>query len=264
MTPMNQSKTKKAIFRCDEDDRTIGRIYSRREALGLMGTTGGAFLLSACIPLPEASPDLAAIDEVNASLPAGCVVRPALGAGPVFVEEDLNRSDIRTDPSNGIVSAGTQLDLTLRVSTIADSACTPLAGAQVDIWQCDANGVYSDTLALGFQTVGQKFLRGYQITDEQGLANFTTIYPGWYEIRAVHIHFKIRTTDGYDFTSQLFFDDTLTDAVFAEAPYNSRGERLLRNDDDGIYGASGGQMMLAVNKTDAGYASAFDVALDLS
>lgn len=184
--------------------------------------------------------------------------------GPVFVEEDLNRSDIRPDPSNGAVSEGVPFDLTFRVSQVVEGACASLAGVQVDIWHCDANGIYSDTSELGMQTVGQKFLRGYQITDENGIVRFTTIYPGWYEGRAVHIHFKIRTADGYDFTSQLFFDDDLTDEVFAQPPYNSRGERNLRNDDDGIFGQSGGRMILAVTPVEAGYAATFDVALDLT
>lgn len=140
----------------------------------------------------------------------------------------------------------------------------PLAGVQVNVWHCDAEGVYSDTNELGMQTVGQKFLRGYQITDENGLAHFSTIYLGWYAGRTVHIHFKMRTVAGYDFTSQLFFDDSLTDQVFAQAPYNSRGERTLKNDNDGIYGQSGGQMMLAVSPVDTGYAATFDVTLDLT
>lgn len=74
----------------------------------------------------------------------------------------------------------------------------------------------------------------------------------------------MRTDDGYDFTSQLFFDDSLTDSVFADAPYNSRGERKLRNDDDGIYGQSGGQMLLTVNQSNSSYEATFDVALDLT
>jgi len=106
----------------------------------------------------------------------------------------------------------------------------------VGVWQCDAAGHYSgvtDT-GVGFDTVGQKFLRGYQITDAKGVARFTTIYPGWYRGRTVHIHFKVRTpatavlanaTDSvYEFTSQLFFDDALTTRVFAQEPYASRGE----------------------------------------
>lgn len=257
----------------DNDDAPVGRILSRREVLTLFGATSAVALLGACMPIaPGGGPpadvnagnNIAAVATTNANLPTTCVVRPELTEGPVFVEEDLNRSDLRLDPSNGQLSEGVQLDLTFNVTKVDTAACLPLAGVQVDVWHCDANGVYSDTDQLGFQTVGQKFLRGYQVTDDGGVAKFTTIYPGWYEGRAVHIHFKIRTGDGYDFTSQLFFDDSLTDEVFAVTPYNSRGERSLRNDDDGIFGQSGGQMMLTVTKVDTGYAATFDVALDLS
>ena len=257
----------------DTDDALVGRILSRREVLALFGAAGAATVLSACQPIASTSAPTAASVTNNSSAAAttttgdgaiGCVVRPALTEGPLFIDEDLNRADIRLDPSTGEVSTGIQLELTFRVSQVNAAACTPLAGIQVDVWHCDANGIYSDTNQLGFQTVGQKFLRGYQVTDERGVAQFTTIYPGWYAGRAVHIHFKMRTGDGYDFTSQLFFDDTLTDEVFTAAPYNSRGERSLRNDDDGIFGQSGGQLMLTVNKVDTGYAATFDIALDLS
>ena len=259
----------------DDDDRPIGRVLSRREVLALLGTTGATLLLGGCA-VPglgsgppggqggEGSADLSALATTNATLTTDCVVRPELTEGPVFVEEDLNRSDIRIDTSNGSVSPGTQLDLTFRATQVVEGACTPLAGVQVDVWHCDAEGIYSDTNELGMQTVGQTFLRGYQITDENGMAHFTTIYPGWYEGRAVHIHFKMRTPDGYDFTSQLFFDDALTDEVFAQIPYNSRGERKLRNDDDGIFGQSGGQMMLAPSPVETGYAATFDVTLDFT
>ena len=252
-----------------DDDIPVGRVLSRREVLALFGGAGAAAILSACVPFRfgpgRGGTDMSAIATVNASLPTGCVVRPELTEGPLFVEEEeLNRSDIRPDPSNGTVSEGAQLDLTFRVTELINGTCTPLAGVQVDVWHCDAFGIYSDTSELGMQTVGQKFLRGYQITDENGVASFTTIYPGWYEGRAVHIHFKMRTDAGYDFTSQLFFDESLTDEVFAQAPYNTRGERNLRNEDDGIFRQSGNQMMLAVNQVQSGYEASFDVALDLT
>lgn len=258
----------------DNDDLPVGRILSRREVLTLLGVTGATTLLSACVPVtsnngatggdtaPASSGNSASATTADQSIM--CVVRPELTEGPLFVDEDLNRSDLRSDPTTGQISAGAQFDLTIRVNQIAQAACTPLAGIQVDLWHCDANGIYSDTNQLGFQTVGQKFLRGYQITDENGIAKFTTIYPGWYEGRTVHIHIKLRTDAGYDFTSQLFFDDNFTDEVFAVAPYNSRGERRLRNEDDGIFGESGGQMMVAVDKVASGYAATFDIALDLS
>ncbi len=256
---MNHKNPPKPVCIIDEDDKTIGQILTRREAIKMLGATGGALFLSACF---GNQPNPAADGTVYG--PADCVVRPELALGPVFVEQELARSDIREDTSNGVMSAGALLALSIRVSTLSDNACTPLEGAQVDIWQCDVDGVYSDTSELGFQTVGQKFLRGYQTTGADGLVKFTTIYPGWYEGRAVHIHFKIRTKDGHDFTSQLFFDDAFTDKVFAQAPYNGRGERFLRNDDDGIFEESNGQMMLNVSETEQGYSTEFHVALDLS
>lgn len=276
----------------DNDDLPIGRVLSRREVIALLGSAGAAAFLSACVPaaapaatatpMPSATPLAQAVPTASAATvsaatataaptaqsaqaPASvaCVVRPELTEGPVFVEEDLNRSDIRLDPSNGKMSEGIPLELTFHISTIADNACTPLSGVQVDIWHCDAYGIYSDTNQLGMNSVGQKFLRGYQMTDENGVVKFTTIYPGWYQGRAVHIHFKIRTTDGYDFTSQLFFDDAFTDAVYTQSPYNSRGQRSMRNGNDGIFGQSGGELMLAVDEMDGGYRTAFDVALDM-
>ena len=258
----------------DNDDIPVGRILSRREVLVLFGATGATAVLSACAPmLPGGATPVATVAAteqvvatgatIDAATIPSCVVRPELTEGPVFVEEDLNRSDIRLDPSNGKVSEGAQFDLAFRISQIANGACTSLAGVKVDVWHCDAFGVYSDTDQLGFQTVGQKFLRGYQISDENGIVRFTTIYPGWYEGRAVHIHFKMRNDQGYEFTSQLFFDDALTDEVFKQEPYASRGERKLRNADDGIYQQSGGQMMLTAEKTATGYAATFDIGLEM-
>jgi protocatechuate 3,4-dioxygenase beta subunit len=196
------------------------------------------------------------------------VVRPEETEGPYFVDEKLNRSDIRSDPTDGSVREGVPLALTFIVSSVGGGGCTPLQGASVDVWHCDAAGVYSDVTdngAGGFSTVGQKFLRGYQVTDADGKAAFTTIYPGWYSGRTVHIHFKIRTTDSagkaYDFTSQLYFDDALTDQVFAQAPYSAKGERNTRNAQDGIYADGGDQLLLELTRQGDGYAATFDIGL---
>jgi protocatechuate 3,4-dioxygenase beta subunit len=185
--------------------------------------------------------------------------------GPYYVDEELNRSDIRSDPSTGTVQQGALLALAFNVSTAGSKACSPLANAVVDVWHCNALGVYSDVSDPSFNTAGQKFLRGYQITGTDGVARFTTIYPGWYQGRAVHIHFKVRrcsSSSAYEFTSQLFFDDALTDQVHAQQPYASKGQRDLRNSADGIYNQGGSQLVLNVSQTADGYAATFDIALD--
>lgn len=171
-------------------------------------------------------------DAPDAATSGGtCVLDPSLTKGPYWIDEKLNRSDITEG------KAGLPLALQLTVFAYAGGSCTPLAGAQVDIWHCDATGSYSDVSANN--TVGQKFLRGYQLTDASGVARFTTIYPGWYMGRTVHIHVKVRLDTTTEATTQLFFDDSVTDSVFATAPYNSRGGRDTRNGADSIYGGHG-------------------------
>jgi protocatechuate 3,4-dioxygenase beta subunit len=200
-----------------------------------------------------------------------CVVTPAQMEGPYFVDEGLNRSDIRSDPSDGSVKQGVQLDLTLRIYRAAGASCTPLVGALVDLWQADALGVYSDVLdgAGRFDTRGKKFLRGHQLTDSSGVVAFTTIYPGWYSGRTVHLHFKVRTdptsSRGYEFTSQLYFPDTLTTQIHAaNAPYNTRGRRDTTNARDGIYRSGGSQLTLHPTAVGRGYAATFDIGLRIT
>lgn len=240
----------------DRDDVRIGYLLTRREALAVMGSTTLFLLMGDSRSLSLAT---------QPSSSPSCVVRPQLTEGPYFVDEKLNRSDVRSDPSDGAVRPGALLALTFNVSRIAAGACTPLAGAHVDIWHCDALGVYSGVQDPGFNTRGKKFLRGYQVTDSRGIARFTTIYPGWYQGRAVHIHFKIRSapsaTPGFEFTSQLFFDDALTDRVHAQQPYAAKGRRTLRNAGDGIFNQGGSQLVLTVNQDNRGYNAAFNIAL---
>ena len=263
----------------DNDDKPIGKILSRRDALKLLGVGGAAFL-AACAapdvltntPIPTLTEVLQATSTPLSSTTAAtaipaCIVLPELTEGPYFVDEKLDRSDIRSDPSDGSIKEGLPLQLTFRVSQINNS-CTPLAGAAVDIWHCDAMGIYSDASDPGFNTIGKKFLRGYQVTDANGVAQFTTIYPGWYQGRAVHIHFKIRADAPgggiYDFTSQLFFDDSVSDMVYTQEPYSSKpGVRSPRNEGDGIFQQSGGQLTLRPTQTTEGYAAVFDIGLQI-
>ncbi len=230
--------------------------YSRREALALLGLGASGLLI-----LPMSQPGAA---QTRA---ATCVVRPTQSEGPYFVDERLNRSDVRSDPTTGIVKPGAALRLAFQVSKIESGACTPLSNAQVDIWQCDALGVYSDVRDSAADTRGQKFLRGHQFTDAQGHATFLTIYPGWYRGRTVHIHFKIRSAAGRraaEFTSQLYFDDTLSDTVLLTQPYASRGRRDVRNAQDGLYARGGRELMLVVNRGAGAYEASFDIGLNIS
>ena len=241
------------------DHSTLTRpLLSRREVVMWIGATGVACLMTGS-PFTRRA-------FANAQSPS-CVVRPEQTEGPFFVDERLNRSDIRSDPADGRVRPGTPLALTLLVLRLTGGDCQPLPGAQVDIWHCDALGVYSDVRDFVVNSVGQKFLRGYQVTDTRGAVQFITVYPGWYPGRTVHIHFKIRTAPmarrSFDFTSQLYFDDELTDRVHAVPPYSAQGPRTARNRHDGIFQRGGEQLMLAPTTTADGYSAMFAIGLQL-
>jgi protocatechuate 3,4-dioxygenase beta subunit len=265
----------------DNDDLPVGRVHSRREILALFGISGAALVgtslavraatgggsdqqSSDATQVPGAATTTATMSAAAAS--SICVVTPEETEGPYFVDELLYRSDIRTDPADGTVKDGVPLQLTFAVMSVSGGACTPLAGATVDIWHCDALGVYSDVQAQ--QSVGKKFLRGTQVTDASGIATFTTIYPGWYQGRAVHIHFKVRTDPlaktGKVLTSQLFFDDALTDTVYTQAPYASRGQRDTPNSRDNIYASGGDQLLLTLTQDGDGYTTVFNVGMNLT
>jgi len=237
-----------------DDDKSIGRVLSPREVMKMPG--GASALLIGGISWTRLvfAQDTTAIPEATEAA-ASCVVRPAETEDPYFVDEMLNRFDIRVDPSDNSVKDGIPLHLQFRVMQIDSDTCTPLPGAQVDIWHCDALGSYWDVSDPGFQTTGQKWLRGYQVTDDMGVADFMTIYPGWYSGRTVHIHFKIRTDpayeNGYEFTSQLFFDDTLSDTLFKQEPYASNPKGTVHdtpNSKDGIYDS---QLLMTLSETKA-------------
>jgi protocatechuate 3,4-dioxygenase beta subunit len=180
----------------------------------------------------------------------------------------LDRSDIRSDPSDGSLKEGLPLALEIRVFAVGPAGCVPLPDAIVDIWQCDAHGLYSDVTDPAFQTRGEKFLRGYQVSDGRGVVRFLTIYPGSYPGRTVHIHFKIRTPGKYrgahEFTSQFYFNDTITDRVHAQAPYAPDKSHLprTRNEQDSIFRAGGEQLVLTLGETRQGYLATFDVGIE--
>src|ERR671930_598667 len=185
-------------------------------------------------PPPPISPELSAAQK-SASTNKTCTLTPSLieyegtpqqTEGPYFVDGMPNRSDIRSDPSDGSIQQGIPLHLVIHVYNInKNGSCAPLKGAKVDIWHANSQGVYSDIADQG--TTGKKFLRGYQLTDNNGTVRFTTIYPGWYQGRAIHIHDKVRTVNepqnNIEWTSQIYFSDAINNEIHKNAPYSSFG-----------------------------------------
>ena len=180
-----------------------------------------------------------------------CIVTPAMTEGPFFIEEKLLRSNLVMGETEDAIIKACPMKLVIGVYQVDGMQCAPLSGVAVDIWHADALGVYSDVASGIVQSVdtrGKQFLRGYQVTDELGIVQFETIYPGWYMSRTIHIHFKLRKQGGsgsaVEFTSQMFFDENISTKVLATGAYAShKGQRSVLNDDDHIYNgtASNGQ-----------------------
>lgn len=171
-----------------------------------------------------------------------CVLTPEQTEGPYYIPNEKVRRNI-TEGRPGTA-------LTLRLTVVDASTCRPIKGAAIDVWHADASGVYS---GFGQGAASRTFMRGIQRTDAKGTAVFRTVYPGWYQGRTVHIHVKVHVGANVVHTGQLYFPDTLTDAVYRKAPYASRPARDVRNAGDAIFRNGGKRSMLTVRR--AGSAS---------
>ena len=210
-------------------DRPITR---RTSLLTLGGLAAGA--LGWKVETASAGPAAVASGAV------ACVLTPELTQGPFYLPNEAVRRNITEG------RPGTPLALHLTVVDI--STCKPIKNAAVDVWHADAGGTYS-----GVQGNTGTFMRGIQRTNVHGLAVFDTVYPGWYQGRAVHIHVKVHLGGNVVHTGQLFFPDTLSDAVYKNTPYNARGTRDTRNATDSIYRNGGSKSMLKLAKSGSGY-----------
>jgi protocatechuate 3,4-dioxygenase beta subunit len=203
--------------------------------LAWAGGVGLAALLPGCAADDEAAgTTVSSATTTAASSSPDCVLTPELTEGPYYLDLDRVRSDI-AEGKDG-------LPFDLRVLVVDAEACEPIKDAAVDIWHCDAGGAYS-----GVEGDSGTFLRGIQMTDADGAAQFRTIFPGWYQGRAVHIHLKVHLGGVDTFTGQLFFDDATLDAVYAREPYVARGDADTSNDVDGIFAQSEGATIVAVD-----------------
>jgi protocatechuate 3,4-dioxygenase beta subunit len=239
--------------------------FDRRSVLRAGGLIGLGAVLAACngpdSPAPTTSssgapaapsstpaPTTAAPSPSAVDLLAGagtCTLTPETIAGPTWFDAHAVRSDIRDG------RPGTPLELAFRVVRVG--RCTPVANAVVDLWQCDALGVYSGFADAapgeggnpdGLDEYGDKqsaatsperFLRGTQATDADGIVRFDTVYPGWYPTRSAHLHVKVHLDGTTVLTGQLFFDDAVTDAVYAGDPYRQHLGRDTTNGTDAFY-----------------------------
>lgn len=216
----------------------------RRHAIGKLGFAGVALLaVSRCGDGTATGPsESTGSTSSTTSSNAACVLTPALTEGPFY----FDAGQIRRDITEG--RPGTPLLLALEV--VNASACSPIRDAVVDIWHCDAVGVYSGYGSEG--TAGERFLRGIRVTDGSGRAEFETIYPGFYRGRTIHIHFKIHLDERTAVTSQLFFPESVNDAVMATSPYDASGNRDTRNSMDSIFTSA---TVLDVTADGGGYAA---------
>jgi protocatechuate 3,4-dioxygenase beta subunit len=196
---------------------------SRRQALAGFGSVTLGALIAACNDDDDASSPSAETTTTGRSKfddAARCTRTAEETEGPFYFEVDRVRSDIREG------RPGTELRLGVRVRDLS-AGCKPIRNAVVDVWHCDATGSYSEP--------GETFLRGLQVTNDEGAVEFTTLYPGWYPGRTVHIHAKVHIDKQTVLTTQFYFDDDFTDRVFSREPYAGDTGRDAFNDTDPLY-----------------------------
>lgn len=242
------------------DDRAAG--LTRRQTLGLAGSAGAAFALSG---VARGLPGLGEGEEALAKAARTCVrLTPETTEGPFYV--DLGRL------RRNIVDGSAGVPLRLRVRVLNPATCRAIAGAAVDVWHCNAAGTYSDEASEG--SLGEEFLRGIQLTDEHGFAEFRTVYPGYYQGRATHIHVKVHIggrrsgrvlTGGHvAHTGQIFFPESTSNRVYARSPYNQETAARVPNRSDQIYRQQGGSRALLRLKGRIGSNLAGTIALGVN
>lgn len=225
-------------------------VIGRRKAIGFLG--GAAALAAACGSTGTATgatetPTAAPVTGTNGD----CTVTPSETVGPFPSRSDFVRSDIREGKT------GTPLALTIRVVNVSNG-CAAVPGAQVEIWHVDAAGDYSQYGAQANQT----FLRGIQTTDAGGIVNFTTIYPGWYQGRATHIHAEVTIGGRSVKATQIAFPESINATVHGSGAYASRGTNPISNARDGIFADSlSAELVTPAGSPSTAYSVTFQIAV---
>ena len=230
---------------------------SRRDALGLLGL-GGAALTVGCGSESSASPTTTGDTTTGGTNTTGaCATTPTETIGPYPSLTNFVRSDIREGKS------GLPLALTITVVN-ANNSCSPVANAAVDIWQCDAQGQYSEYAQPGYNGTGQTFLRGIQTTDASGRVTFTTIFPGWYQGRATHIHVQVKVNNVPVKVTQIAFAESVIAAVYATGVYAAKGRNPTSNTGDMVFADSLASELATITggDTTSGYTATFTVGIN--
>lgn len=208
------------------------------------------------VPSPTATPTSSPSATPTPTATPGqvsCVLTPEQTLGPFFLDVGLARSDMREDEE------GVEFRLALQLVDI--DGCVPIRDAVVNVWHADAAGLYSGFANQpGGSTTGETFLRGFQVTDANGRVEFTTIYPGWYPGRTVHIHVRIHIDSTTVLVTQVYFPESVTAAAHAEAPYSSRGLPDTSNATDSIFDED---LVLDVVEEGDGYAGSIVLGVAL-
>ena len=224
---------------------------SRRQAILTIGGAGAALGIGCGGSSPTSPETTPATTTTPTTGSSACAVTPSETAGPFPSLTDLIRSDIREGRS------GTTLTLTITVVNSSNN-CSPVPNANVEIWQCDAAGNYSQ---YGSQTA-QTYLRGIQTTNGDGQVTFTTVYPGWYQGRATHIHVEVVRNGVSSKVTQIAFPESVNAAVYATGVYASRGSNPTANARDGIFADSLDSEVASVSGDAAnGYTATFRVGI---
>lgn len=235
----------------NEKHKPFAAKLSRRQALTTIAVTATGALM------PRAVFAQGADQSVLLPVADVCMLTPEVTEGPYYLDADLVRRDIREDREGVPVSLRMQ---------VVDAACLPVGGARVDLWHCDAQGVYS---SYGGGEAGQEsargetFLRGTQIADDRGIVEFATIYPGWYRGRTTHMHYKVFLDEQNVLTGQIFFPDALSEYLYENAQdYLRDSERDTINGNDNIAAQATHASFASVKEETEGYLVQLIVGVD--
>ena len=235
-----------------ERDTALKRL-TRRAALGAMGAAGATVALGCGGETPTSPSTTTTTGTTTTSTNATCTVTPTETIGPYPSRADFIRSDIRESKT------GTVLTLTIRVVN-ANNGCAAVSSADVEIWHVDAAGDYSQ---YGSQTAAT-FLRGIQTTNANGEVTFTTIYPGWYQGRATHIHAEVTVNGRSIKVTQIAFPEATNNAVHTSGVYASRGTNPMSNLSDGIFSDSlASELVTPTGSPSGGYAATFQIGVSV-